>query len=47
MTSEAKAAHIPVVTVTETLSPASASFQAWQVAELRALEDALNRATGG
>jgi zinc/manganese transport system substrate-binding protein len=47
VTSEARAAHIPVVTVTETLSPASASFQTWQVAQLRALEAALNHATGG
>ena len=46
VTSEAKAAHIPVVTVTETLSPATASFEAWQVAELQALERALKQATG-
>jgi zinc/manganese transport system substrate-binding protein len=46
VTSEAKAAHVPVVTVTETLSPATASFQAWQVAQLQALEAALKQATG-
>jgi zinc/manganese transport system substrate-binding protein len=44
VTSEARAAHIPVVTVTETLSPASASFQSWQVSELQALERALEQA---
>ena len=35
---------IPVTTVTETLTPASATFQAWQVSELRRLEAALVRA---
>jgi len=38
--------HIPIATVTETLSPAGASFEQWQVAELRALIAALHRATG-
>jgi zinc/manganese transport system substrate-binding protein len=42
----ARAAHIPITTITETLSPASASFEQWQVAELRSLESALHRATG-
>ena len=42
----AKAAGIPVSTVTETLSPATASFQQWQTAQLRALEAALQKATG-
>ncbi len=37
---------IPVTTITETLSPAGASFQQWQVAELRSLAAALARATG-
>jgi zinc/manganese transport system substrate-binding protein len=46
VTGEAKAAHVPVVTVTETLSPATASFETWQVAELKALERALEHATG-
>jgi zinc/manganese transport system substrate-binding protein len=32
--------------VTETLSPASDSFQQWQVAELQRLAAALHRATG-
>jgi len=42
----ARAAHIPIATVTETLSPASDSFQQWQVAELEGLQRALHRATG-
>ncbi|OBA59297.1 ABC transporter substrate-binding protein [Mycobacterium sp. 1100029.7] len=37
---------IPVTTVTETLSPANASFQDWQSAELSSLADALHSATG-
>jgi zinc/manganese transport system substrate-binding protein len=43
---EAKAQHIPVVTVTETLTPAGASFQDWQVRQLRHLKKALAEATG-
>jgi zinc/manganese transport system substrate-binding protein len=42
----ARAEHIPVTTVTETLTPASATFQAWQVSELAALRAALARAAG-
>lgn len=42
----AKAAGIPVSTVTETLSPARASFEQWQSAQLQALETALHQATG-
>jgi zinc/manganese transport system substrate-binding protein len=42
----ARAAGIPTVTVTETLSPASDSFQQWQVAQLSRLQAALHRATG-
>jgi zinc/manganese transport system substrate-binding protein len=42
----ARAAHIPIVTLTETLSPASASFEQWQVAQLERLERALHAATG-
>ena len=38
---EAEAAGIPVVTVTETLTPANVTFQAWQVAQLRRIERAL------
>ena len=42
----AKAAGIPVTTITETLTPAGASFQDWQVAQLTALKQALATATG-
>lgn len=42
----ATAQRIPIATVTETLSPASDSFQQWQVAELERLITALHRATG-
>jgi zinc/manganese transport system substrate-binding protein len=37
---------IPVATVTETLSPASDSFEQWQVAELEGIERALHEASG-
>jgi zinc/manganese transport system substrate-binding protein len=43
---EAEAAKIPVVTMTETIVPADATFQDWQVAQLEALEAALAEATG-
>jgi zinc/manganese transport system substrate-binding protein len=46
VTAIARAAHIPVVTVTETLSPASLDFEQWQARELSALLTALHRATG-
>jgi zinc/manganese transport system substrate-binding protein len=42
----ARAAHIPIATVSETLSPASDSFEQWQVAQLEQLERALHEATG-
>ena len=42
----ARGAHIPVTTITETLSPASASFEQWQVRELLNLQQALHQATG-
>ena len=42
----ARQAQIPIATVTETLSPASDSFQQWQVAELEGLQRALHAATG-
>jgi zinc/manganese transport system substrate-binding protein len=41
----ASAAHIPITTITETLSPASASFEQWQDAQLTSLIFALQRAT--
>jgi zinc/manganese transport system substrate-binding protein len=43
---EAKAAGIPVTTVTETLDPATSTFQDWQVTQLKAIEAALARGTG-
>jgi zinc/manganese transport system substrate-binding protein len=46
LVARARAAHIPVVPVTETLSPAGATFQQWQVTQLRALAQALHEATG-
>jgi zinc/manganese transport system substrate-binding protein len=42
----ARAAHIPIVTITETLSPATLDFEQWQVAQLARLLAALRRATG-
>ena len=42
----ARAAHVPITTITETLSPASATFEQWQVAELQNLQQALHQATG-
>ncbi|GAA1213152.1 metal ABC transporter solute-binding protein [Pseudonocardia alaniniphila] len=41
---EARRAGIPIVQVTETLTPANASFQDWQSAQLQALENALRQA---
>ena len=41
---EAKAAHIPVATITETLEPATATFQQWQTRQLLGIEAALARA---
>jgi zinc/manganese transport system substrate-binding protein len=38
--------NIPIATVTETLTPPSANFEQWQVAELDGLLAALRRATG-
>jgi len=43
---EARAAGIPVTTITETLVPEGATFQAWQVAQLKALLAALQKAAG-
>lgn len=44
--SEAEAAGIPVVNITETLDPATDTFQAWQVSQLQALQQALAKSTG-
>ncbi|HEX6855183.1 MAG TPA: zinc ABC transporter substrate-binding protein [Streptosporangiaceae bacterium] len=43
---EARARHIPVTTVTETLTPANLTFGQWQVSQLERLESALHQATG-
>ncbi|MEZ0070383.1 zinc/manganese transport system substrate-binding protein [Streptacidiphilus sp. MAP12-20] len=42
----AKSEGIPVATVTETLTPASATFEQWQTTELQGIEQALHQATG-
>lgn len=42
----AAARHIPIATITETLSPATDDFEQWQVAELEGLLRALHEATG-
>jgi zinc/manganese transport system substrate-binding protein len=42
----ARAAQIPITTITETLVPASATFEQWQAAQLRSLQAALHKATG-
>jgi zinc/manganese transport system substrate-binding protein len=42
----ARAKGIPIATVTETLSPASDSFEQWQAAQLEGLARALHAATG-
>ena len=46
LVAKAKAAGIPVTTVTETLVPAGATFQDWQVDQLQRLNAALALATG-
>jgi zinc/manganese transport system substrate-binding protein len=42
----ARAARIPIATLTETLSPASATFEQWQVVQLERLRSALHETTG-
>jgi zinc/manganese transport system substrate-binding protein len=42
----ARTAHVPIATVTETLSPASCDFERWQAVQLERLASALRRATG-
>jgi len=46
ITEAARKKGIPISTITETLTPATATFEHWQVRQLRALEAALHRATG-
>lgn len=43
---EARAAHIPLATITETLTPPQDSYQAWQARELTGIQAALALATG-
>ena len=42
----ARAAGIPVTTITETMVPATATWEQWQTAQLVSLRDALAKATG-
>lgn len=42
----ARANNIPIATITETLTPAKASFQDWQSIQLQGIEAALAQATG-
>jgi zinc/manganese transport system substrate-binding protein len=42
----ARAQHIPIATVTETLAPATDSFEQWQVRQLERIAAALREATG-
>ncbi len=44
---EVKAEHIPYATITETLAPASATYQAWQTRQLFGIEAALAKADRG
>jgi zinc/manganese transport system substrate-binding protein len=46
LNSLARADHIPVATVTETLTPPTDSFQQWQVGQLQRIAQALHQATG-
>jgi zinc/manganese transport system substrate-binding protein len=46
LTDAARKQGIQVTTITETLSPANVSFEAWQLAQLKKLAIALARATG-
>jgi zinc/manganese transport system substrate-binding protein len=42
----ARANHIPVTTITETLTPPTSSYQDWQVKQLQGIQSALAQATG-
>ena len=46
LNSSARAAGIPIVPITETLSPAQVSFEQWQVAQLQRIAGALHSVTG-
>ena len=43
---KAQTAGIPIVPITETLEPATATFQDWQTGQLKALQQALAKSTG-
>jgi zinc/manganese transport system substrate-binding protein len=43
---EVKAQHIPYATITETLTPANATYQEWQTAQLLGIQAALAQAVG-
>ena len=40
-------AHIPYATITETLVPPASTYQAWQIKQLKGIQAALAKATGG
>jgi zinc/manganese transport system substrate-binding protein len=42
-----KRAHIPYATITETLAPPTATYQAWQVRQLKGIQAALAKAAAG
>jgi zinc/manganese transport system substrate-binding protein len=46
ITEAARKKEIPIATITETLTPASASFESWQSRQLEAIAAALAKATG-
>jgi zinc/manganese transport system substrate-binding protein len=46
LTALARANHVPIATITETLTPATATFEQWQTAQLERIERALHEATG-
>jgi zinc/manganese transport system substrate-binding protein len=46
LVNRARANHIPVAKITETMTPANASFQDWQSAQLQGIQSALAQATG-
>ena len=41
----ARSEHIPIATITETLTPATATFEHWQTAQLQRIAQALHQAT--
>ena len=46
LTDAARKRHIPIVEITETLTPENSTFQDWQARQLAALAAALHQATG-